>query len=503
MKTLVAEILLVVSAAAQTFPVAGVAIDGARNAPLERARVILADEGGGRQSMVTGSGGRFAFAVPEGTYTLSAERNEWRVVYGHPDPSEGFGSAVIAGAGKDTAHLVLRWHPPGAIFGRVIDDQDEPVRGATIQLLRDEVFLGRRHVLHEEWATSDDRGEYRLAPLTAGTYYVVATGRPWYAGEEASPNGAMVYPATYYPGTTDMHGASPLALASGGEVEADIRLRATSGAHLHIRCPGSGLEADRCPGFVSVHAQSFDGIGIYEESADGVPPGRYTLTLNGNNQWARKVVDVGSGDQTVDLTLKPAPVITGKVTFKNGPPKRGATLYVSLVDETTKEEVDAAVDSGGAFDFADTGGSRFRLSLYGSAGMFIARMSAAGAPLQDDVLDLTEETVAHLDILASDETGRVKGFAMAGDSPAPEVMVVLAARDGHSQPRGYQTESDGSFDYTQIPAGDYLLFAVNKLGIEYATAEVIRPYLATATAVHVPAHGAVEQRVQVAAGTGN
>jgi hypothetical protein len=137
--------------------------------------------------------------------------------------------------------------------------------------------------------------------------------------------------------------------------------------------------------------------------------------------------------------------------------------------------------------------------------MFIAKLSAQGAPFKDGLVDLTEETVAHLDILASDETGRLKGYAMNGDKPAPAVMVVLVPRAtaaDPAEPLGNQTESDGSFDYESVPAGDYLLFAVDKLDFEYANPEVTRPYLAAATAVHIPAHGVAEQRVPVAAGAG-
>jgi hypothetical protein len=506
MKTPLLGIVMAVAAAAQTYPVAGVVTDGVHNAPVERARVILSDESGGRHALTTGADGRFAFTVPEGKYTLYAERMGWRIVYGSSGPWAGFGSAVIAGPGKDTAHLALRWYPPGAIYGKVVDEQDEPVRDATVQLMRDGVFGGRRRILEADYATTDDRGEYRVAPLAAGTYYTLVTAKPWYAMADSSPDTGAIYPATYYPGATDIREAAPVTLKSGAEVEADVPLRATTGVHVHVRCPGSGRENDGCPGDPVLTLHSFAGIGAYlEPDPDAVPPGRYTLLVKGGDKTARRIVDVGSGDLTVDLTLKPDPLITGKVSFKSGPPKPGATLYVGLVDETSGNEVDAPVEPGGAFRFANTGGSRFRPYLYGSAKMFIAKLSAQGAPFKDGLVDLTEETVAHLDILASDETGRLKGYAMNGDKPAPAVMVVLVPRAtaaDPAEPLGNQTESDGSFDYESVPAGDYLLFAVDKLDFEYANPEVTRPYLAAATAVHIPAHGVAEQRVPVAAGAG-
>jgi len=504
MKTLMLGIVAAVAAAAQTCPVAGVVIDAVRNTPVERARVILSEEGGARQALTTAADGKFAFSVPEGKYTLYAERNGWRIMFGNPGPLAGFGSAVIAGPGKDTARLTLRWRPPGAIFGKVVDEQEEPVRNATVHLMRDDVFEGRKRVLKAGSATTDDRGQYRLSPLTAGTYYLLVTGSPWYATGGSSPDRAAVYRATYYPGVTDIHDAAPVTLRSGAEVQADIPLRTATGAHLRVRCPGSGGQDDDCPGLPDLSVHTFGGIEIDEQPQPvAIPPGRYTVLLEVGGKTARRIVDVGSGDATVDLTLKPSPLITGKVTFKNAPPKPGATLYVGLLDETTGEAVGAPVGPGGAFRFDNTGGSRFRPYLYGSAGMFIAKLSAEGAPFKDGVVDLTEETVAHLSILASGETGRLKGYAMTGDTPAPAVLVVLAPREGTAAPLGFQTESDGSFDYENVPAGDYLLFAVDKLDLEYANPVVTRPYLAAATAVHVPARAVVEQRVPLTAGAGN
>ncbi len=130
------------------------------------------------------------------------------------------------------------------------------------------------------------------------------------------------------------------------------------------------------------------------------------------------------------------------------------------------------------------------------------RCPPKGAPLKDGVVDLTVNTAVNLKIVASDETGRIKGFAMDGDKPAPAVMVVLAPPAESHDPanyRGFQTESDGSFDYVNIPAGDYLIFAVDRLDIEYTNPDVVRPYLSSAMAVHLPAHGVVEQRVPLSA----
>jgi len=304
------------------------------------------------------------------------------------------------------------------------------------------------------------------------------------------------YAPTYYPGAIEFHRAEPIVLKPGVEKQADMAVGTVPAAKVHLRCPGSGAEGESCPGVARLTPEGMGGVPL--DRLDAVPPGRYALSFVAEGTAAYKVIDVGSGDMTVDLNLEPVPVIEGKVAFRNGAPKPGS-LQITLVDETTGEWFPADIDSDGGFRFSAVIRGKLRMSLGGEPVWFIAEMSAKGAPLKDGVLDATGSSEVHLNIVVSDERGRLKGFAMNGDAPAPETLVVLAPRDGYSEPLGFQTESDGSFDYTSVPAGDYLLFAVDKLDFEYANPEVTRPYLAAATAVHVPVHGVVEQRVKLAA----
>jgi hypothetical protein len=506
MKPLTLGVILAVSAAAQTYPVAGVVVDGNRNSPLPRARVMLFDEREECRALTTAADGTFRFDVPAGKYALFFERNLWRIEYGTSDPTNGFGSAVIARRGQDTGHLTLHWYPPGAIFGSVVDEEGDPARDVSVQLLRDWVAAGRKSIVPVEAAQTDDRDQYRIGPLPAGTYYVVATNRHrrepkgdgrLRAGGQAPDPGAGYVPI-YYPGVVEFRRAEPIALRSGAEKRADIALSAAPAASVRLRCPGWGTEDESCPGWARLFPEGAGGIVL--DSLDAVPPGRYTLRFTGDGKTLSKVVDVGSGDMTVDLAVKPQAVVSGKVAFKHAPPK-GAAPHVALVDEAG-ETFQAAIDPDGAFRFTGIAGGKFRPYVNASSAVFIEEMTAEGAAIEDGVLDIGGSAEVRLNIVAGDETGRLKGFAMRGDAPVPEVLVVLAPRNGYFEPLGFQTESDGSFDYETVPAGDYLLFAVDKLDFEYANPEVTRPYLAGAMAVHIPARGVVEQRVPVMAGPG-
>jgi hypothetical protein len=216
------------------------------------------------------------------------------------------------------------------------------------------------------------------------------------------------------------------------------------------------------------------------------------------------VVDVGSGEFTFDLTLQPSALITGTVTYKNPLPPH-VREYIGIDNEIAGRGFGTAFGPDGSFAF-HVGGTPFRPRLYGTAPTFIEELSVDGRAVKDGVVDVSEGASVHLTILASDEVGNVNGFAVSDDRPVPAVLVVLAPAAGSPNPtnyRGFQTEYDGSFDYVAVKAGDYLLFAVDPLDLEYTKPEAIRPYLQSATPVHIASHAVVEQRVPVAAAKQN
>jgi len=61
--------------------------------------------------------------------------------------------------------------------------------------------------------------------------------------------------------------------------------------------------------------------------------------------------------------------------------------------------------------------------------------------------------------------------------------------------RGFQTDSDGSFDFQNVPAGDYMLFATADTSVEYANPEVVRLFLTGAKAIHLEPHGTHSEKI--------
>ncbi len=504
-------------AGAQNFPIAGVIVNAQSGSPIRRARIVVTDpESPSRAlSTVTGEDGHFSFAVLQGKYSLMAELGGVRQPFGLGGPGQGAGVGIVTGPDRDTSHLVFRWFLPGVITGTVIDDHGEPVQSALVQLLRSSAPAGRKRTATARWFWTDDRGVYRFAPLIGGTYYLAVTGVPWYsdrknrmmvAGETPEPSPA--YAPTYYPGGSDFLSAKPVLLLPGGEVRADFTLRTVSGVNVQVKCSNTDGRSGRL-NLISEELEGVEGfqrtLNFYGGSATlpGVPPGRYVVRLSGNGDKpfsVRKTVDVSTMDVTVDLALQPPPSVSGRVTFANPSTRPKSTVYVRLHNDANGVRFSRALDQDGGFEFSYVTVAKYRPQIWGGDGFFVAQLSATGASVKDGVIDVEDGATVALKILASDDAGIVKGFVMNDKSPVPGVQAVLAPRRQSTDPgdyHSYQTDSDGSFEFKNVRSGDYVLFAVSQLDLEYANPVAVRPYLSSGRPVRVTRQATISENISV------
>ncbi|MGC4055895.1 MAG: carboxypeptidase regulatory-like domain-containing protein [Paludibaculum sp.] len=149
-----------------SYTIAGRVTDSVSGRPLTRIRVVLAPSERPTSevsSAFTAEDGNFRFEVRKGSYHLRAERNGLPgQSYGAESLFSGFGIAVIAGPGQDTANIAFAVHPPSAISGTVLDEAGEPVEDAIVQLMHVRTFAGRKSVYTLAWNRTNDLGEYRF-----------------------------------------------------------------------------------------------------------------------------------------------------------------------------------------------------------------------------------------------------------------------------------------------------------------------------------------------------
>jgi hypothetical protein len=515
MRILVAVLAAALTGAvAQDFRVTGVVVESETGTPLGRTRVVLANPAG-EVSTLTKEDGRFSFEVPQGKYTLRASHRDWGASYGQPSPSSDSGYAIVVGPDRDTTNVIFRFRMPCVVRGRVVDEDGEPLSGATVELFFEPVVDGRKGRVSLGRAGSDDFGNYSWSSLFSGTYYLVASGAPWYMtdertrdGLERSGNMPVPYAPVWLPGVGDAAEATPLVLRPGAEVHADFQLRPAAGGTLRIMCPGApcsgnaSLYAVGARGEVALIRPDADQEGVDKEGPvmQAVPPGRYLVQYSGSEGKARKLIDVTGVDVTVEIVPKPPPTLEGRVIFERADDKPHSAVYVNMRDETTGEVLSTALAPEGRFSWPSVATSRVRLFLTGEDGFFVSRMSVEGAGFRNGVIEIVDGEAVKVNVVASRDTGGLTGLLTQDDKPVAGTLVVLApgtAPDDTQRYRGVLTDSDGSFEFTNVPTGDYVLFAIDDTQFPYADPTSVAPYLATGNRVRIESHASSSETIHL------
>jgi protocatechuate 3,4-dioxygenase beta subunit len=173
--------LLAPSVLAQTpATIEGQVLDALTGVPIRKAVLTLrkiADDSRAAEAD-TDTSGRFRFTgVPPGEYTLAAAARGYLILdRDSARQPRREGTLFALAPAQNLSGLVLRLTPFGAISGRIVDDDGDPVAAGEVQVW---------HVTYRNWirelaadrgynTLTDDRGIFRIAGLPPGRYYLSA-----------------------------------------------------------------------------------------------------------------------------------------------------------------------------------------------------------------------------------------------------------------------------------------------------------------------------------------
>src|SRR5260370_11702476 len=188
------------TAAPKTGSVAGAAIDEKSGDGIAKALIILRRDQQGGVGVVTDANGKFTLRdVDPGMYTLSAERDGYVVAHGQSQ-------TVSVQAGQTTSEVKLKLLRTGAVSGRILDADGDPVSGVSVVVSPTHATKNARP--GSFLATTNDRGEYRIFGIAPAVYRVSATYTPRSRNDgvrmqrpataDPAPGGEP-YPTLYYP----------------------------------------------------------------------------------------------------------------------------------------------------------------------------------------------------------------------------------------------------------------------------------------------------------------
>lgn len=473
----------------------GRVVNGINNTPLSRARVFLRSAGGETQNLAADSDEKGSFVLPNvapGKYILSAQRD------GFIDSASPYTGAVRLPAvvqveeGGDLRDIVFRLKPWSVIAGRVRFNDAEPAIGALVQVYRDAWSKGRRGFRLVSYTRTNDRGEYRVAALQAGAYYVAATyDRPLSpefqerdpVDEHGKRQPVYRFSTTFYPTARKLADAETVRVQSAQEIEGldiflepvrtvSVRGRVLSGlTGQPVRNPNVMLRRLSADERSSINASItvIPRAGGFE--IRGVAAGPYLLvadsTENGKRIFARTPLMVNDADiDQIELLLEPERTWNGSIVTEKAPNvtpgsmrltleprsdlhppvavevRKDGTFTVSVVKDETYDAYITGVPEDVFIQSIRTGG--FEVGGSGIAG----DMAAASVPLRIELS--SRDGVA---------AGRVLNAAGA---PAAGVSITVVPESlrgrAHLVKTGF-ADPYGQFQIRGLAPGSYTAFA--------------------------------------------
>ena len=424
--------------------------------------------------------------LPAGRYTLTASKTGYvGLEFGQRRAFEA-GQAIVLKAGETRERIDMALPRHGAITGRVVDEDGDPIEGLTISVKEIRSVGGRRRlagVPGVQARQTNELGRFRVYGLPPGDYAIGAEAGP--VGSDDLPG----YPLTYSPGTTNPAAAQAIRIGLSEEVSnVELALASVHTARIAGRTftssgePFSGGVQMR-PSWRSTGAAA-EAVGARAQP-DGafefanVPPGEYVIQAFKGTEIGWQFVAV-SGTDVLDLpvTTLPGSTVTGRVTFEGGDAPRPSAIEIVM----TPADPDftpffgapsrADIHDDGTFEIEHvTGPSRLRVTR-APTGWALTRVLAGGGDATDAALSFgaESESLKDVEVVLSNEVTRVKGgLRSAGGAPAADGVVIVFAEDRERWYEGSRFVAtsrparDGAFEIAGLPPGSYFVAAVDRL----------------------------------------
>ena len=451
--------------------VEGTVVNSITGEPLAHAHVMLtgsANPAPKTYGALSGADGKFSIiSMVPGTYTVLAARVEF--VTSRADP-------VKLSPGDARTDVLVKLIPTGAITGRVVDAEGEPMEGVRVSASINDDDAAN--------ATTDQKGEFRIGGLAPAKYRVYAKPLAEDLPQEIRTDGTIEvhYRGTYFPGVPDTVSAARVDVAAGSE---------TGGIEIHLlRVPIvnlsgkiQGIQKGAGEVWLLVQEGCLEANG--DEStvgADGtfhlwrLDPGKYCVRASqggrrsGMSSLPAEVYLTDKSIEYLQLALTPVSNISGQLEYDDGqakaPPVQAANASANEITlrSVTLERATgpAKIAENGSFLLEDVPPDLYRIDI-SQAGVYVKSNLLGGVAADGSMLDLRNGVSGQmLSVRLSSAVAELSGTVSAGNDAAAGARVVLATDD--PAPDGFHrivnADATGGFRISGIPPGKYKLLAL-------------------------------------------
>ena len=430
---------------------------------------------------------------------------------------------VTVSSGQQVSNVNLALMPQATISGKVVDGDGNSQAGARVEAFTEHVIRGRLQLFRVSQSTTNQAGQYNLAGLSPGKYYLAAellqrtnakdAGTPGEAKpntpkSEGSATGQppMELVRTYYPKSLDFNSAEAVDVESGQDLSGTvIQLRRVATHHVQGTVSGlTGAAVQRDELFLApkagVQSASFGRRGKLSPDGkfifDHVVPGEYTLRLVGNDAssgqsprfrsrhlLARQDVEVGASDvEGVDLAVLSPIVLTGRVSVDGVDNPNFSQIHIAIApaadDVAYGSYQNAQVAADGTFSMENLSPAKYVVHATGGpVGTYLKSLTFNGQDLLTQEMDLSQGSGGELAVAFHTGVAEIDGTVQTSSQPSqiplasptggqaasPFPMVVLVpdhlAPDGTGWLVG-AAQPSGAFTLPNVRPGRYTAFAV-------------------------------------------
>jgi Carboxypeptidase regulatory-like domain len=478
--------------------IAGTVVKEPGSEPLKKVLVqVIAEHQGESYTASTDTDGHFRVDdVAPGRYNIFFEKTGLAAVNAQGLKSDT--NVITVQTGQSLEDLLFRMSPTAVISGRITDEDGDPIREVRVFVQRKKPGKAAREGVG--MAGTNDLGEYRLAGLFPGEYWIAAMPPPDFRDyerqrEKSTPEANKSdsqpdtrYVTTYYPGTYDATQASAIKLKAGDEMPVNFTL--VPARTYRVRGVVTGVTAGqkssvelipKAGDAVRVNADEIGPDGQFE--VRGVAPGPYVLRTSAvrgtQSLTAEQELNVVAAD--VDgLRLSPAPsfTISGHLHSDGVSDLTQYVVNLRLADPPDDPGFfmskdffggNATVDRLGNFEWKDVNAGNYIVQVYGNdpqSNYYLKSVTIGGL---DVATGFTASGPTRLEALIGSKAGIVEGTVVEKEKdvddahPASNATVVAVPEEKYRKiPNRFAsgtTDQYGRFSIRGLAPGGYTLYA--------------------------------------------
>lgn len=462
--------------------------------PVPQVNLTLSGPQDGRDAVATDADGKFRIEkVEPGSYMLTAERRGFTTQAYGAGRNSMMGVSIRVAPAQELKDLNFKLIPYAVVTGRVLDEEGEPLPRAQVNVMARRFMRGRQQLMPVGSSQTTATGEFRVADLAPGRYWVCAMYRPRTAASDAAPAGntdhkpEKAYVTTCYPESIEPAAALPVDLQPGQEMPGvDIRMRKAEVYRIRGKIVGGPnpvrdlmltlFPRDRAE---AVMLSGSGGAKVKEDGAfeiTGVQPGSYYLTslpTQGSKSSIGKVpVEVSRENfENIVLPLGIGGSLTGNIRLDGDvtqpEPKvsfGAVRVQLSRVDNVPIGS-SATPKEDGSFVLENVGWDKYRIVVVNlPPGTWLKSVRAGEQEVRDSGVDFSGGIFGPLQITLGLGLGQISGV-VRDEKQQPSVgSIVTLVPDPLKEDRSdffrlRLTDQAGQFTLQGIPPGEYKLFA--------------------------------------------